>query len=124
MYERKKKGMLAEQKVLLHLIENDYEVYRPINSNAKFDFIIEKLGKIETVSVKYTSQHSDVSWIVELRNVSRRNNGEVNISKFDASSIDWLAVYIAPEDRVEMIYARELKNTNCLNISFGRLTER
>ncbi len=116
--------MIAEQKVLLHLLENDYDVYRPVNSNAKYDFIVEKSGKIETVSVKYTSQKIKSCWVVELRTISRRNNGEVAINKFDSSKINWLAVYIAPEDRVEIISTHKLNNTTSLRLSLGILTER
>lgn len=107
MYDRHKKGLIGELKVITYLVENDYEVYTPVNDNAKFDLIASKDGKLLRVSVKSTSeQKANGRYNVELRNISRRNNGEINISY--SNDFDILVVYIISEDRIVIIESHDI----------------
>ena len=109
MYERHKKGKIGELKAELFFIENDYEVYKPTNDNAQYDMLVNKDSVISRVSIKYTSMKAaSGNWKVALSSVSRRNNGEVVIKRFDKTSVDIVAVYIAPEDRVVLIDANTI----------------
>jgi len=106
MYERHKKGIIGELKVETYFIENDYEVYKPTNDNAQYDMLVNKDGVISRVSVKYTAvKAASGNWKVALSSVSRRNNGDVVIKRFDKTSVDIVAVYIAPENRVVLVAA-------------------
>jgi hypothetical protein len=61
-------------------------------------------GIPKRVSIKYTSERGDtkskVTWAVSLRQVSRRANNTVSVTKFNPNDWDIVAVYIGPEDRV------------------------
>ena len=106
MYIRHKKGKIGELKAELYFIENDYEVYKPTNDNAEYDMLINKNGIISRVSVKYTAnQAPSGNWKVALSSVSRRNNSEVIIKRFDNTLVDLVVVYIAPEDRIVLVSA-------------------
>lgn len=102
MKDIRKKGLVAEAKVLAYFVEAGIEVFLPYADNGEHDMIILQDGVLKTVSIKYTaSKTPSGSWSVTLKNVSRRNHGEVHVKPF--SGADILAVYIAPEDRVVLI---------------------
>jgi hypothetical protein len=102
--DRKTKGRLAEAKGIAFLIQEGYEVYTPFSDNSKYDVLFFDGKTINRVSVKYTSiQTPSGKWEVGLRNISRRNNGQVHTDKFTNELYDYLAVYIGPEDRVAMV---------------------
>ncbi len=113
---RRLKGNIGEAKVLVELITQGYEVFLPYSDGSLFDIIVYKNKSIFKVSVKYTSYIIGNNWQVALRNVSRRNNGEVAIKYFDNSEYDIIAVYIAPEDRVILINAIDVNSKSTLSI--------
>lgn len=98
--DRKTKGRVAEAKVLAYFVENDYEVYLPFADCGKVDLVVIKDGKCYRVSVKYTSEKENQKWRVRLSNTYRSTDGKVKNNLFDSSTVDLLAVYIGPEDRV------------------------
>jgi hypothetical protein len=101
---RKTKGRLAEAAVLKHAIKLGYEPYMPFCDNAKYDMLLLIDSKPYKVTIKFTSVRTPSGkWHVELRQISRRNDSNVHIDKFNPDAYDILAVYIEPEDRVELI---------------------
>lgn len=115
---RQQKGLLGELNAQSYFIVEGYEVYSPINDNAKYDMIVVKDESIIRVSVKTTSmQQPNGKWRVELRNMSRRNNSEVVISYFNATKADILVVYIIPENRLVLIDATKITSNNTLFVS-------
>ena len=116
MHERKQKGLLAEAKAIFELTKQGYEVFLPYGDCASCDLIALRDGKLSRVSVKYVSYAPDGSFLVELRNISRRNHGEIAIKKFDSSAVDMVIVYIQPEDRVEFLDPKLIAGKSCLSI--------
>lgn len=107
--DRKTKGRLAEVKVISYYIENGYEVYIPFSNNSKYDLLAVNDGDLQRVSVKYTSvQRRSGSWVVELRQISRRNH-YVNIEKFNNKQFDLVAVYVGPKNKVVLVDASKVK---------------
>lgn len=107
--DRKTKGRLAESKVVSFLIENEYEVYLPFSNNSKYDVIAIKDGILKRVSIKFTSvKRLSGAWDIEMRQISRGNN-KINISKFDSSQFDLVAVYIGPKDKVILVEATKAR---------------
>ena len=102
------KGRIAELQAMLHFTQKGYEVYLPQQDNGKYDMLVVKDAAVYRVSVKYTaSQHSSGSWRVTMNNVSiRKTSGNV-ISKFNSDNYDYVAVYIAPEDRLVVVPANK-----------------
>lgn len=116
--DRKTKGRLGELKVLTYLTEQGYELYAPFADNSKFDVIAYKDGILSRVSVKFTSEKTPAgNWSVTIKQVSRRNNGDVKVDKFDHSAYDLLAVYISPEDRVVLIPTNSFTATTALTVT-------
>ncbi|QZE11491.1 PDDEXK endonuclease [Streptomyces phage Jada] len=115
--DRKTKGRLGEVKVLAYFIENGYEVYTPFSDCSKYDMIAIKDGVVNRVSVKYSgAQAPSGKWIVGLVQTSRRNNGEIKETKFNKDQYDIVAVYIGPEDRVELISASEIPGKTAIYV--------
>lgn len=103
LMDRKTKGRLGEAKVIAYLIEQGYELYLPFSNNSKYDVIAFKDGKLNRVSIKFTSvKRSSGTWDVEMRQIYRGNK-VIKIDKFDNSTCDIVAVYIGPLDRVILV---------------------
>lgn len=108
---RKLIGNIGEAKVLAHFVANGYQVYLPFQDNGEYDMVVSKDGKLQTVSVKATSVKSGKGYTVSLRTVSRRKDNNVTVKHFD-NSVDILAVYIQPEDRVVIFKGIDVTATN------------
>jgi len=114
--DRKTKGRLAEAAVIKEMILLGYEVYTPFSDCAKYDLLARQGTEILRVTVKYCSTQTDSGgYLVELRQVSRRNNSTVQVDKFDPADFDILAVYIGPEDRV-VLKKVDFSNTRGITI--------
>jgi hypothetical protein len=98
--DRKLKGRLAEAKAIAWFVESGYEVYIPLHDCTSVDLVVIKEGVTQRVSVKYTSQKEHQKWKVRLSNNSRQRDGSSTERPFDKDSVDLLAAYIGPEDRV------------------------
>ena len=111
---------MAEVEAMAWFIRDGYDVYVPLNDCGKYDLLVTKDGEVSRVSVKFCSaQAPSGSWSVEMRNVSRRNAGTVQVDKFNATMFDLIAVYIGPEDRVVVVPATQA-TPNGLTIKQGR----
>ena len=101
------KRRVSRSKSTSVLDRNGYEAYLPFSNNSKYDVLGIKAGKIQRISIKYTStQRNFGTWVVEMRQISRRNNS-INIDKFDSSMYDIIAVYIGPKDKVILVNANK-----------------
>ena len=113
--DRKLKGRVAEAKALAWFIENEYDVYTPFVEGSAVDLVVIKDGVVQRVSVKYTSQKEHQKWKVRLSNVSRQRDGSHVERIFDSKSVDLVAAYIGPEDRVVVIPAPTAKYAVAVN---------
>lgn len=97
------KGNIAEAEALKYFIKNGYEVYIPFGTATKCDLVILKNNVLERVSVKSTSSFREGKYIVKI------SQGKLNKNTpFDKDSSDILFIYILPEDRIEILYSKEI----------------
>lgn len=95
-----KAGSIGEVSVMKFFILRGFEIYSPISDNSKYDLLVMKDSSVYRVEVKSTSRkRSNGRYEVQLKSV-RSNKKQNKIHLFDCTSIDILAVYIEPEDRV------------------------
>lgn len=99
-------GRIGEAAVISFFVKNGYEVFAPFLGNASADLVVLRDGKVERVEVKTTSKRSGRGYEVQLRSM-RYNNTQTKINKFDASKSDLLAVYIYPEDHVQILASKD-----------------
>ncbi len=115
-------GTIGEAKVLTYFVERGYNVFTQFDGKAPFDLVIYKEGTLKRVSVKSTAYcnlaRTPKCWTVELKS-TRLNRTKTVIRKFDNSTCDLLAVYIQPEDRVEVFDSKDIKATCALTIRKG-----
>jgi len=111
MYSRHYKGLKSKLKSIEYFIDNGYEVFDAISEYSYCDLVLIKNDICYRVSVKSTSQLSrgKNNYIVELRNVSRRNNGKICVTKFQSNRYDLVVVYIIPENRIQLIESKDIK---------------
>lgn len=111
------KGKFGESHVAAHFVAQGYHVFLPVFSYPECDMILMKDGEIKRVEVKTTSSPTrHGGWSVSLRRI--RNNGKHTVvHKFDGACADLLAVYILPENRVEVFDPSRLHGTTNLTIS-------
>lgn len=116
------KGLIGELKVAGELLLCGYEVYFPLTGTASHDMIAVKDGVCYKVQVKTTSQKSrhGNSYIVETRTVVSSKKGNT-IKKLTTETIDYLAIYIIPEDTVLILKSTEVPNKNTFRVANGKL---
>jgi hypothetical protein len=103
----KSKGNLAELAVAQDLVHKGYKVAFPHGEDSDYDLIVDRLGRLERVQVKYTESRGDVV-TVRCRSHSL-TNGKIRKTKhYTAATIDWLAVYDRTSDRCYYVPASVL----------------
>ena len=102
-----KSGALGEIAAMKYFAELGYNIYSAITENAPVDLVIELNGVYSRVEVKSTSTKYKDGYKVQLKRV-RSNRSENKIINFDPSTIDFLAVYIIPEDVVKIFASNEI----------------
>jgi Holliday junction resolvase-like predicted endonuclease len=113
---RSELGTLGEIKAAAHFASEGYEVYVPFGGKSRHDLLLNKGRVILRVEVK-TTQTKDAksgSWLVQLRSI-RSNRTENVIKHFDSSQCDIIAVYIEPEDRIEILQASEYEGRSTVS---------
>lgn len=82
-------GDIAEQKFILFCMQNNINIYKPINSNGRVDFIIEINNKLKKVQIKYRSVNNNKLCL----SASKQQNGREKILKYKKDEIDLFLVY-------------------------------
>lgn len=82
-------GDIAEQKFILMCMGKGVDVYRPINSNSRVDFIIEQGGQLKRVQIKYRSM---LDGKLSLSAIKQQNGRDVSL-KYTPKEIDLFLVY-------------------------------
>ena len=102
-----KSGSLGEIAVMKHFAALGYNVYSAVTENAPVDLIVELEGKFSTVEVKSTSYRYRDGYKVQLKKV-RSNKSANKITNFNPNAVDFLAVYIVPDDVVKIFLPSEV----------------
>ena len=104
-------GDIAEQKFILMCMNRSINVYRPINSNSRVDFIIEQGSQLKRVQVKYRSMLDGKLSL----SASKQQNGRDKTLKYTLEEIDMFLVYEPSTDSFYNIPLSMYKN-NRVNI--------
>lgn len=96
----RRKGDIAEKMFELKCVENDVEVFTPINSGSRIDYIIVHEGKMKRVQIKYISAYNGTINISFTKNQNGRREGDKPLyKKYDSSEIDLFLVYCPDTDK-------------------------
>ena len=88
-------GDIAEQKFILLCIQNNINVFKPINSNSRVDFIIEINNTLKKVQVKYRSILNGKLCL----QATKQQNGRNKTLKYSKEEIDLFLVYEPSSDQ-------------------------
>lgn len=102
-----KAGSLGEISVAKEFLKMGYEVYKSITDCSEYDMIVCKDGIIYKVEVKSTTTIKDGKYAVMLKSV-RSNKTQNKSYNFDKTKVDFLAIYLEPEDRTIILKASEV----------------
>lgn len=113
------KGYLGSLIFEKKLIENEWNVFKPVLENGKIDMIIEKNNRYLKIQIK-TVQETKYSKTIPLRKISH-NMGEYKIKRYTKDDIDYFVgvdvdtedVYILPISFSSQ-YASSISINNCL----------
>jgi Holliday junction resolvase-like predicted endonuclease len=98
-------GRQGEAAAAKFFIDNGYDVYMPTFGNAKYDMIVAKDGKTQTVEVKSSkTQTPSGKYQFQLRKIRSNKTANV-ITNFDSEGIDILALVVLTTGRVHALLA-------------------
>lgn len=105
MIRIKDPGTIGELKVSSYFAALGYSIYINVGGKGRSDIVVVKDDISYRVQVKSTRLMRHGSWKVNLRtNRSKKKS-------WDPSCCDVLAIYIEPEDRVELFDPNKVKNS-------------
>ncbi len=110
-------GLFGEQKLILELIKNNFDVFSSISGKSKVDIVAIKdniVFRFQVKSCNYINKYG--TYEIQLKSV-RPNRTENVIHKFDGLSCDILAVYCIFHDTLQYFTCLELDNRSQLNIN-------
>ncbi|GAB5533879.1 MAG: hypothetical protein Rubg2KO_01280 [Rubricoccaceae bacterium] len=113
-----RQGDAGEAAVLAHFIQQGYSCYTSFGGHGAFDMVLHREDTgLKTVEVKSTSQRAaSGNYIVELKRIRTNGSGHT-LRRFDASGVDYVAVWIQPENRVVVLAAADLDGVCAKTIS-------
>ena len=107
---------MGELAVGKYLLEKNWKVFFSLSGVGKTDLVAQDPnGILQRIQVKSTTRKSGTKWKVDL-NTNRRNNTKKWIDSIDLSKLDYIAVYVIPEDRVVMIPVKEITTKSYLTV--------
>jgi len=106
----KKKGAIAETKVLAYLIERGFNVSIPWGEDVRYDLVSEKEGVFKRIQVKYvTPQKGRLALFL-------RSANNWNTIKYTLENVDIIAVYDPKNDNIYFIPIKIFPKNNTLNL--------
>lgn len=115
----KRKGDIAELKVMLYLEENGYNVLTPFGDKARYDLVAEKDGVFERIQVKYRTLSDGNVLLVDVAS-NTKVNGCSKRSIYTEDEIDSIIVYCPDTDslyKLDMDDIRGIKTAISLRVN-------
>jgi len=106
----KKKGAIAETKVLAYLIERGFNVSIPWGEDVRYDLVSEKEGVFKRIQVKYVTPKNG------RLDVFQRSKNNWNTIKYTLKDIDITAVYDPKNDKIYFISIAMFSNNSKINL--------
>lgn len=100
-------GRLGEAKVIAELVARGWYPFIDVSGKCPVDIIAWKEGVTITVQVKSTSYKPGNKYQAQIGSIRPNRSGN-GIHKFDNTSCDYLAIYVAPENRIAFIKASDI----------------
>ena len=95
-------GRSGEAAAAKWFVDNGYDVYMPTFGNAKYDMVVAKDGKTQTVEVKSSATETPSGkYIFQLRKV-RSNRTKSVVTNFESDGIDLLVLVVAPTGMIHV----------------------
>jgi Holliday junction resolvase-like predicted endonuclease len=111
-----KAGGLGEIAAAKHFLKEGYEVYSSVTDNSTYDLILLKDNVLYRVEVKSVSVEKNGKYEIQLKSVRPNRTGN-KIIKFDNTKMDYLVVYIEPEDKVVVLEASSVTQTSMMTLN-------
>lgn len=115
-YTTNQKGLITEMKVMLYFIELGYNVSQPLNSDSKYDCILDKDNKLYRIQIKTSHLSTTTNNSIEFKCCSttttqnhRKQNG------YTSDNIDFFATVW--ENEVYLISVNECSSAKTLHLS-------
>jgi len=99
-------GLCAELAFLLKATQLGARVARPLDHNARYDFIVEHNNRLHRVQVKSVNSERHRAYPI--------NTSTVSFPRYSPGEIDFLAAYIIPLDTWYIIPARAIARTGMI----------
>ena len=106
----KKKGAIAETKVLAYLTERDFNVSVPWGEDIRYDLVSEKNGVFKRVQVKYITPKNG------RLDVFPRSANNWNTIKYTSENIDVMAIYNPKSGRIYFIPITVFPDNSKINL--------
>lgn len=112
-------GNLGEALAMLEASRRGYRVFRPMGSVDKFDFVVERKGKLEKVQVKTVTPKNGalpVPTKVMTYKKGAKTNNRSKMVKYVKGDFDWLLAVDATSQKCYFIPASKVVGKTGINI--------
>jgi hypothetical protein len=116
--KNKDKGAIAEAQAAAFFIENGYEVCLPMGDRRPYDLVIEKLGKLSRVQVKFAGKYKDGHCRAALR-IMGGNQSYHTAKSYTKSEFDLLFIFTEKGERYLLQWS-EITNHNEISIETSK----
>ena len=110
----KRKGEIAEAKVLSYLIANGYRVFLPWGEDHRFDLLCEVKDEYKRIQVKFVTPKNGC---LEVPLRSMNNWNKIRYSK---ENVDIIAAYNPENDKIYFIHLSEFPNIAAIKLRFDK----
>lgn len=107
------KGDIAVVTAIASFTKAGYDVLLPITESAAYDIVVEKMGKLFRVQVRYTGSRE-----VELRRIHSNSTGYV-VKKTAVNAYDWLYVLDASSEEFLIKQCLDGRRSITMNPTYG-----
>lgn len=117
--DSRKKGDIAEKLFELECIKRDIDVYRPVSSGSRVDYLAYVDGVYKKVQIKYISTYNDRISIsfTKHQNGRRTEEGKPVYKKYCSDEIDMFLVYCPDTNEWYNIPIELADNSRCLTLT-------
>lgn len=110
----KQKGLIAEAKVLAHLVDKGYKVFLPWGEDHRFDLLCEIDGKFKRIQVKYVSPKNGC---IE---VPLRSMNNWNTIRYCSKNVDIIAAFNPKSDKIYFVPLKDFSNIAAIKLRFDK----
>lgn len=120
------KGDIAEKMFELECVKNDIDIFKPINSNGRVDYIIVLEGQCKRVQIKYISEYNNRIAVSFTKNQNGRKDkdGKNLHIKYSPNEIDLFFVYCPNTNEWYDIPITLANTARCITLRTSNITSK